>query len=142
MPSKMAQSFSGAAGAWRRRIGSALGRAFHVALERAADQVAGAESDGERKRQNDPAKEDAKSEFDNDAPDFKMLEDHGHGDDQDEPFDAKGEEPRVLQLRIHGSDENRTRQEARHERAGNEKKNRADRMGEIRQERGSEAAVA
>src|SRR5712675_1360666 len=71
-----------------------------AAFERAADDVAGAETDGEGERKDDAAEEYAEGECDDGAADLQVVEHHGGGEDQDEPLDAEGEEARVLELGV------------------------------------------
>ncbi len=86
--------------------------AVGAASERAGDNVAGAYSDGEREGEDDASEEDSEGEFDDGASDLKMVEDHGGGEDEDEPFDAEGEEAGVGELGVDGSDQDGAREEA------------------------------
>ena len=56
-------------------------------------------------REDDSAEEDAEGEFDDGAADLEVVEDHGGGEDLDEPLDAEGEEAGVLELGVYSADE-------------------------------------
>ena len=86
--------------------------AFHAAFERAADQIAGAESDREREGENNASEQNAKGEPDDISAHLKMIEHHRRGHDQHQPLDAEREKPRVMQLRIYGADQDRAREKA------------------------------
>ena len=107
---------------------------FHVALERAADQIAGAKPNRQREGQDDASEEDAEGQLDNVSAHLKMIEHHGRGEHQHQPLDAQREKARILQLRIHGADQDRPRQEARDQNTRDQQQPRAHRMREIGQE--------
>ena len=95
--------------------------ALYVLFEGAADNLAGAEADGESQGEDDTAEENSEGEFDDDATDLKVIEHHGGGEDEDEPFDAEGEETGVLELGVDGSDEHGASEEAGDDATGDEK---------------------
>src|ERR1700681_1418967 len=70
------------------------------ALERAADDLAGAEADGEREGEDDAAEEDAEGELDDVAADSEVVEHHGGGQDQDHPLDPEREHAGVAELGV------------------------------------------
>ena len=111
-------------------------------LQRPADQVAGAQADGEREGEDDATEEDSEGKFDHYATDFEVVEDHGGGEDEDQPFDAEREEARVVELLVDRSDEDRAGQEARDDGAGDEDENRSARVGEVGDEDGGELRAA
>ena len=131
----MLDRIAGARGWGGRRWAALLAGAFCVAFKGAADEVAGAKTHGESKCKDDAAEENAKCQFKDVAAHVKVIEDHGCREHEHEPFDAEREEPRVLELLIHGSDEDRTGQVAGHERTGDEQEGGADKLREVRQER-------
>jgi len=102
-----------------------------AAFERTADDVAGAEADGESKSEDDATEEDSEGEFDNGAADLEVIENHGGGENEDEPLDAKGEEAGVLELGVDGADEDGALEEAGDEAAGDQQKDGSDRVGEV-----------
>src|ERR1017187_5636778 len=62
-----------------------------------------------------------------------VVEDHGCGKHEHEPFDAERQEPRVLELLIDGSDEDRTGQVTRDESTGDEQEGGPYELGEVGQ---------
>jgi hypothetical protein len=111
-------------------------------LEGAADEVAGAEADGEREGEDDAAEEDSEGEFDDHAADFEVVEDHGGGEDENQPLDAEGEKARVLQVQVDGTDEHGAGEEAGDDGPGEQDEDCADGVGEVRDEDGSKLRVA
>jgi len=76
---------AGFAAGWRSGwVG--VGRAFGGFLDGAADQVAGAEADGQSQREHDAAEEDAEGEVDDGAADLQMVQHHRSGEHQDQPL--------------------------------------------------------
>jgi hypothetical protein len=63
--------------------------AFDMALERAADKVAGAKSDGEGEREYDASEQNAKRQLNDVATYLEVVEDHRCGQNKYEPFDAE-----------------------------------------------------
>jgi len=106
---------------------------FGVAFERSADQVAGAEPNGESEREDDASEEYSKGQLDDMAADLEVIEGHGRGEHKHEPLDAERKKPRVVELRIDCSDEDRARQEPRRERSSDEQQGGANDAGEERQ---------
>jgi hypothetical protein len=86
-------------------FGAVLAGMFSVAFKRTADQIAGAETDGERERENNSAEQDTEGQLDDLAANLEMVEGHGGRKHEHQPLHAERKEPRVLELRIHGSDE-------------------------------------
>jgi hypothetical protein len=107
------------------------GDAVGVAFEGTADDVAEAHADGKGEGENDAAEEDAEGEIDHSAPDLEVVEDHGGGEDLDEPFNAKGEEAGVLELGIDGADEHGSREETGDDVSEDEKDDSPDGVGEV-----------
>jgi len=106
-------------GCWGGRgCDAALAGVSGVAFKRATDKVAGAKAHGESEREHDAAEEDAKGQPNDVAAHLEVVEDHGGGKHEYQPLDAERQEPRVLELLIDGSDEDRTGQETRDESAG------------------------
>jgi hypothetical protein len=91
---------------------------FHGLFDGAGDEVAGAEADGEREGEDDAAEEDAEGELDDATADVEVVEGHGGAEYKDEPLDAEREEAGVLELGVDGADEDRAREEAREQAAG------------------------
>ncbi|WP_433965842.1 hypothetical protein [Tunturiibacter gelidiferens] len=60
-----------------------------------------------------------------------MVEDHGGGEDQDEPLDAEREKAGVLEFGVDGSDEDGALEEAGDEGAGDQEEDGSDGVGEI-----------
>lgn len=116
----MPDGITGAGGWGGRGCDAALAGAFGVAFKRATDEAAGAKTHGESKREDDAAEEDAKGQLNDVTAHLKVVEDHGCGKHEHEPFDAERQEPRVLELLIDGSYEDRTGQETRDESTGDE----------------------
>ena len=106
---------AGAGGWWRSAAGIGL---VDVFSERAADQVAGAEADGQGESEDDAAEEDSEGEVDDGAADLEVVEHHGGGEDEDQPLDAEREEAGVLHLQIDRADEHGAGEEARDDGAG------------------------
>lgn len=119
--------------------GTGGGGLLHGLFDGAADEVAGAEADGQSEREDDSAEEDSEGEFDDGAADLQVIERHGGGEDQNQPLDAKGEEACVVQLRVDCADEDRAREETGEQRAGNENQ---DGSGEVRDVGQKEDGVA
>ncbi len=138
----MAERVSGSGG-WVEVAGGGCvgGGEVDVAFERAADDLAGAEADGEGEGEDDTAEEDAKGEFDDGATDLEVIEDHGSGEDEHEPFDAEGEEACVLEAGVDGTDEDRTGEEASDEVADDEQQDCTDGVGEIGQQEDGDGRV-
>src|SRR5260370_340394 len=113
-----------------------------AAFERAADDVAGAEADGEGEGEDDAAEEDAEGELEDGAADLEVVEDHGGGEDEDEPLDAEREEARVLELGVDGADEDGTLEEAGDDGAGDENKNGSDGVGDVGDDVGRDLGFA
>jgi hypothetical protein len=107
--------------------GAVVGAAF----ERPADDVAGAETDGESKGEDDAAEEDSEGEFDDGTADLEVVKNHGGGENEDEPLDAKGEEAGVLELGVDGADEDGALEKAGDEGSGDEQEDGSDGVGEI-----------
>jgi len=78
-----------------------------VAFERPADEVAGAKATARASVSTMPPKRMPKASHYDVAADLEVVEDHGGGENEHQPLDAEREEPRVLQLHIDGSDEDR-----------------------------------
>ena len=76
--SEVPERFSGAVRGCRG--GNHTAFSIYVALKRTADDVAGAKSDGKGQRENDAAEQDAEGQLDDGAADFKMVKDHGGGE--------------------------------------------------------------
>lgn len=58
-------------------------------LDGTGDEVAGAQADGEREGEDDTAEEDAEGEFDDRPADLQVIEDHGGGEDENQPFHSE-----------------------------------------------------
>ena len=121
--------------------GKAGGVAGFRAFERAGDEVAGAEADGEREREHDAAEQDAKGQGDDGSAELDVLKRHGGGEDQDEPLDAEREEAGVLETVVDSSYENGTGQETGDQVAGDENDDGSDGVGEVREEREGEGGA-
>ena len=106
-------------------------RGTSAALKRAADYVARAEADGEGEGQDDSAEEDAEGEFDDCAADLQVVENHGGGENENEPLDSEREETGVLELRVDGADEDGALEKAGDDGAGDEEKDGSDGVGEV-----------
>ena len=87
--------------------------AFDVALERTADEVAGAKANGKRECEDDATEEDAERQLDNDTADLEVVEDHSGRENEYKPLDAEREETGILELCIDGSNQDRPCQKAR-----------------------------
>lgn len=118
----------------RRRCDAVFAGMFGVAFERAADEVTGAKTHGERQREDDAAEQDAKGQFNHMAPDLEVVENHGRCQHEYEPLDAKRKETCVFKLRIHSFDKDRSRKETREERSCNEQQDGAYDTGKVRQQ--------
>src|SRR5579862_7543424 len=106
-----------------------------MALKRTADKIARTQSNGERERKNDAAKENSEGKLDYITADLQMIEDHGRSEHKHKPFHSKREEPCILQLSIDGPDQHRSRKKTSNEIACDQKQDRSDGMSEIRQKR-------
>jgi len=85
----MADGLAGTSG-WGVGVWSAaLGWVFGVAFKGSADEVAGAEADGEGEGEDDAAEEDAKGQGNHVAAHLEVVEDHGGGEDEDQPLNAR-----------------------------------------------------
>jgi len=104
-PLEMADAIVGARGWSDWGFGTVLAGMFGVAFERTADQIAGAKTNGESERENDPSEEDSEGQLNDFAANLEMVEGHGGGKHEHQPLDAERQESRVLELRIDGSDE-------------------------------------
>jgi hypothetical protein len=111
-------------------IGAKVGAAF----EGATDDVARAETDGQREGEDDATEEDSEGELDDRAADLKVIEDHSGGQDEDEPLNAEREEASVLQLGVDGADEDGALEEAGDEGSDDEQNDRADGVGQVRKD--------
>jgi hypothetical protein len=116
-----------------RVCGTVLAGMFCVALERAADEVAGTKTYGESEREDDAAEKDAKSQPNHIAAELEVVEDHGSGKYEHQPFDTERKETRVFKLRINGSNEDRTGQKTRHESASDEQQDSTYDTGKVGQ---------
>jgi hypothetical protein len=103
--------------------------AFDVAFEGAADEVARAKANSQGQRKDNAAEEDSECQLNNDTTDLEMIEHHGGSKNKHEPLDAKGEEARVLEMRVDGSNEHRPRQETRDQGARDENEDGSDGVG-------------
>ena len=95
-PLEMADAIVGASGWNDWGFGTVLAGMFGVAFERTADQIAGAKTNGESERENDPSEEDSEGQGDDGAPDFVVVEHHGGGELVHQPLDAERVEALVL----------------------------------------------
>ena len=122
--------------AWTRRRGLRVMfvGTIHVAFQRAAHEVARSQPHSQRKRKHDAAEENPEGQQHHAAADFKMLKHHGGGQNEDQPLDSERQEPRVLKLRIDSPDENRSCQEAGNQGTGDQQKNGAHRVRQVRQQ--------
>ena len=68
---------------------TALAGVFGMAFERAADEVAGAKTYGQSKREDDAAEEDAKGQPDDVAAHLEVVEDHCCSQYKHQPLDAE-----------------------------------------------------
>ena len=68
------------------RVGRGRGSGVGSLLQRAADEVARAEPDGERQGKYDSSEEYPEGKFDDYATDLQVVEDHRGGEHKDEPF--------------------------------------------------------
>ena len=80
-------------GGWE--CNAALAGVFGVAFERAPYEVARAKTHGESERKDDAAEEDAEGQFHHIAADLEVVKDHGCGEHEHEPLDAKRKETPV-----------------------------------------------
>ena len=96
-----------------------------ILFQGTADNFLGSEADRKRQRQDNSAEEDAEGQFDNSSPDSEMVQHHGYGQHKHQPFNALAEQSSVLQIHVHGADENASCQEARDHRARQQEQNRA-----------------
>ena len=130
---EVAQGFGGCWGPVVGVAGDGVdgGAKVGAAFERAADDVAGAEAYGEGESEYDAAEEDSEGELDDGAADLKVVEHHGCGEDEDEPFDAEREDASVLELGVDGSDEDGALEEASDDGAGDEQEDGSDGVGEV-----------
>jgi hypothetical protein len=71
-----------------------------------------------------------------------MVEDHGGGENKDEPFDAEGEETGVLEVGVYGSDEDGAGQESSDEISEGEEEDGPYRVCEIGEEEDRHLRVA
>ena len=69
---------------------AAAGPVDWVMMATKAYDVAGAQTYGQRKREYDTSKEDAKCQFHDSAADLQVIEDHGRSENQNQPLDAEG----------------------------------------------------
>src|SRR5207302_10313489 len=75
-----------------------------AALEYFAGQVATAETEGQGKRQDETAEQDAEGDEDHVATDADLNERRGDGEEQHDPASGARQEPRLEQARIDGGD--------------------------------------
>ncbi len=97
-----------------------LGGVLDVALQRTADEIARAEADRESEGKNDAAEQNSKRQLDDIPAYLQMVEHHGRGENKNKPLHAQRKNSRVLQLRIHGADQDRARKESRDQNACNQ----------------------
>ena len=102
-----------------------------MAFKRTTDEIAGAETHGESKREHDTAEEDAKGQRNDVAAQLKVVEYHGCRKHEHEPFDAERQEARVLELLIDGSDEDRAGKETCEQSAGDEQEDGPYQLGKV-----------
>src|SRR5947209_3551348 len=60
-----------------------------------------------------------------------MIEDHGGGEDEDEPLDSEGEKARVLELGVDCANEDGALEEAGYNGAGDQDENGSDGVGDV-----------
>src|SRR5882757_9345136 len=109
--------------------------AVYGAFQRAADDIARAQADGERKGQDDASEENPEGQLDDRSADLKMVKNHRRCENEDKPLHTERQEAGVLQLCVDRSDENGAGEEAGDEVSDEQQQERADGVGKVRQER-------